>query len=115
MSQNMHPAQRAMLLVLPIAFIPFVLNFPSGLMLYWVTTNLWTTGQGLDHEAPDAEAAAAAEEEPRRTPPKGRNRARRRRRQADSGEEAADLLAPARPQGEAEEGRLAAVTEIASR
>ena len=30
-----------------IAFIPFVLNFPSGLMLYWVTTNLWTTGQGL--------------------------------------------------------------------
>ena len=43
----MQPAQRAMLLVLPIAFIPFVLNFPSGLMLYWLTTNLWTTGQGL--------------------------------------------------------------------
>jgi YidC/Oxa1 family membrane protein insertase len=36
-----------MLLILPIAFIPFVLNFPSGLMLYWLTTNLWTTGQGL--------------------------------------------------------------------
>ncbi len=47
MSQNMQPAQRAMLLILPIAFIPFVLNFPSGLMLYWLTTNLWTTGQGL--------------------------------------------------------------------
>jgi YidC/Oxa1 family membrane protein insertase len=47
MSQNMQPAQRIMLLVLPIAFIPFVLNFPSGLMLYWLTTNLWTTGQGL--------------------------------------------------------------------
>ncbi len=47
MSQNMQPAQRVMLLVLPIAFIPFVLNFPSGLMLYWLTTNLWTTGQGL--------------------------------------------------------------------
>ena len=43
----MQPAQRVMLLVLPIAFIPFVLNFPSGLMLYWLTTNLWTTGQGL--------------------------------------------------------------------
>ena len=43
----MQPAQRAMLLILPIAFIPFVLNFPSGLMLYWLTTNLWTTGQGL--------------------------------------------------------------------
>ena len=47
MSQNMQPAQRALLLILPIAFIPFVLNFPSGLMLYWLTTNLWTTGQGL--------------------------------------------------------------------
>jgi YidC/Oxa1 family membrane protein insertase len=47
MSQNMQPAQRAMMLLLPIAFIPFVLNFPSGLMLYWLTTNLWTTGQGL--------------------------------------------------------------------
>ena len=47
MSQNMQPAQRAMLLILPIAFIPFVLNFPSGLMIYWLTTNLWTTGQGL--------------------------------------------------------------------
>jgi YidC/Oxa1 family membrane protein insertase len=45
MSQNMQPAQRVMML--PIAFIPFVLNFPSGLMLYWLTTNLWTTGQGL--------------------------------------------------------------------
>jgi YidC/Oxa1 family membrane protein insertase len=47
MSQTMQPAQRVMLLVLPIAFIPFVLNFPSGLMLYWLTTNLWTTGQGI--------------------------------------------------------------------
>jgi YidC/Oxa1 family membrane protein insertase len=47
MSQTMQPAQRALMLILPIAFIPFVLNFPSGLMLYWLTTNLWTTGQGL--------------------------------------------------------------------
>jgi YidC/Oxa1 family membrane protein insertase len=47
MSQNMQPAQRALLLILPIAFIPFVLNFPAGLMVYWLTTNLWTTGQGL--------------------------------------------------------------------
>ena len=36
-----------MLLVLPLAFVPFVLNFPAGLMLYWLTTNLWTIGQGL--------------------------------------------------------------------
>jgi YidC/Oxa1 family membrane protein insertase len=47
MSTTMQPAQRALMLILPIAFIPFVLNFPSGLMVYWLTTNLWTTGQGL--------------------------------------------------------------------
>ena len=47
MSATAERAQRIMLLILPIAFIPFVLNFPSGLMLYWLTTNLWTTGQGL--------------------------------------------------------------------
>ena len=47
MSTTMQPAQRALMLILPIAFIPFVLNFPSGLMIYWLTTNLWTTGQGL--------------------------------------------------------------------
>ena len=47
MSTTMQPAQRVLMLILPIAFIPFVLNFPSGLMVYWLTTNLWTTGQGL--------------------------------------------------------------------
>ena len=47
MSQTMQPMQRALMLILPVAFIPFVLNFPAGLMLYWLTTNLWTTGQGL--------------------------------------------------------------------
>ena len=34
-------------MVLPVLFVPFILNFPAGLMLYWLTTNLWTTGQGL--------------------------------------------------------------------
>jgi YidC/Oxa1 family membrane protein insertase len=47
MSTTMQGAQRVMLMVLPIIFIPFVLNFPAGVMLYWVTTNLWTTGQGV--------------------------------------------------------------------
>jgi YidC/Oxa1 family membrane protein insertase len=39
--------QRTLLLIMPLAFLFFILNFPSGLVLYWVTTNLWTTGQGL--------------------------------------------------------------------
>jgi YidC/Oxa1 family membrane protein insertase len=47
MSTQMQKAQRILMLALPIVFIPFILNFPSGLMIYWLTTNLWTTGQGL--------------------------------------------------------------------
>ena len=34
-------------MVLPIVFVPFIIRFPAGLVLYWVTTNLWTVGQGL--------------------------------------------------------------------
>jgi YidC/Oxa1 family membrane protein insertase len=40
-------SQRIMIMVLPVVFLPFILRFPSGLMIYWLTTNLWTTGQGL--------------------------------------------------------------------
>jgi YidC/Oxa1 family membrane protein insertase len=47
MSGQMQKAQRVLLMVLPVVFIPFILNVPSGLMIYWLTTNLWTTGQGL--------------------------------------------------------------------
>jgi YidC/Oxa1 family membrane protein insertase len=39
--------QRIIFIVLPFAFVPFIINFPIGLLLYWVTTNLWTVGQGL--------------------------------------------------------------------
>ena len=47
MSTTMQGAQRILLMVLPVLFVPFILHFPAGLMLYWLTTNLWTTGQGL--------------------------------------------------------------------
>ena len=47
MSTTMQGAQRWMLMVLPVAFVPFLISFPSGLMIYWLTTNLWTTGQGF--------------------------------------------------------------------
>jgi YidC/Oxa1 family membrane protein insertase len=40
-------SQRYIFMALPFLFIPFVINFPVGLMIYWVTTNLWTVGQGL--------------------------------------------------------------------
>ena len=47
MSTTMDKMQRYLLLSLPLVFLFFVAAFPAGLMIYWVTTNLWTTGQGL--------------------------------------------------------------------
>ena len=47
MSTTMDRTQRTLLLLLPLAFLFVVINFPAGLILYWMTTNLWTVGQGL--------------------------------------------------------------------
>jgi YidC/Oxa1 family membrane protein insertase len=47
MSTTMDKAQRAILMIVPLVFISVVAHFPMGLVLYWVTTNLWTVGQGL--------------------------------------------------------------------
>jgi YidC/Oxa1 family membrane protein insertase len=47
MSTTMDKTQRTILLVMPIFFLFIVIRFPTGLVLYWVTTNLWTVGQGL--------------------------------------------------------------------
>jgi len=47
MSTTMDKTQRYLMLALPLIFLFFVVNFPAGLMIYWVTTNLWTSGQGV--------------------------------------------------------------------
>jgi YidC/Oxa1 family membrane protein insertase len=47
MSATMDKTQRRIMLVLPLLFIGITAQFPAGLVLYWMTTNLWTVGQGL--------------------------------------------------------------------
>jgi YidC/Oxa1 family membrane protein insertase len=47
MSATMDKTQRTIMLILPLVFITFIANFPQGLVIYWVTTNLWTVGQGV--------------------------------------------------------------------
>jgi YidC/Oxa1 family membrane protein insertase len=47
MSTTMDKTQRYIMLFVPLLFIGVVAHFPAGLILYWVTTNLWTVGQGL--------------------------------------------------------------------
>jgi YidC/Oxa1 family membrane protein insertase len=35
------------MLALPFIFVPFIQGFPAGLIVYWITTNVWTIGQQL--------------------------------------------------------------------
>jgi len=37
--------QRLLIIALPIVFVPFIYSFPAGLLLYWITTNVWTVLQ----------------------------------------------------------------------
>jgi YidC/Oxa1 family membrane protein insertase len=37
--------QRLLMYALPVVFTPFIISFPAGLVIYWITTNLWTMGQ----------------------------------------------------------------------
>ncbi len=45
MSVTADKSQRTMMMVLPFIFVPFIISFPAGLVLYWITTNFWTIGQ----------------------------------------------------------------------
>jgi YidC/Oxa1 family membrane protein insertase len=47
MMTSPNPQQKYMFLLLPLFFAPFILKFPIGVMLYWITTNLWSLMQYL--------------------------------------------------------------------
>ncbi|MCW2925485.1 MAG: YidC/Oxa1 family rane protein insertase [Thermoleophilia bacterium] len=47
MMNSPNPQQKYIFLLLPLFFAPFILKFPIGVMLYWITTNLWSLGQYL--------------------------------------------------------------------
>jgi YidC/Oxa1 family membrane protein insertase len=39
--------QQRIMYALPFVFATFIVNFPAGLIVYWITTNVWTVGQQL--------------------------------------------------------------------
>ena len=39
--------QRMLMVALPVVFVAFIWQFPAGLIVYWITTNLWTIVQQL--------------------------------------------------------------------
>jgi YidC/Oxa1 family membrane protein insertase len=90
MSATMDKTQRYLMMVLPVFFITFLLRFPMGLVVYWVTTNLWTVGQGLVTRrlAPKPGQAPSAPKRSSRTPPK----------EAEDGAAAAKAAAEREPQ-----------------
>jgi YidC/Oxa1 family membrane protein insertase len=45
MTTTMDKTQRNLMLAMPLVFVFFIINFPAGLILYWITTNTWTVGQ----------------------------------------------------------------------
>lgn len=84
MSATADKSQRTMMFVLPLIFVPFILNFPAGLILYWITTNIWTIGQGIAVQklipvpvaaTPEGAAAIQAAKPP---PPPPRKKKKRR-------------------------------------
>jgi YidC/Oxa1 family membrane protein insertase len=44
-SATMDKTQRQIMMFMPLVFVIFVINFPAGLMVYWITTNTWTMAQ----------------------------------------------------------------------
>jgi YidC/Oxa1 family membrane protein insertase len=47
MATTVDKMQRYLFMFMPVVFVFVIAHFPAGLVLYWVTTNLWTVGQGL--------------------------------------------------------------------
>ena len=39
------PNQRRLMLLLPLVFVVILFRYPAGLLVYWITTNVWTIGQ----------------------------------------------------------------------
>jgi YidC/Oxa1 family membrane protein insertase len=69
MSATADRTQRILFMVMPLVFVFIIARFPAGLVIYWVTTNLWTVGQGLITRRL-MPRPAAPEKRTSRTPPK---------------------------------------------
>jgi YidC/Oxa1 family membrane protein insertase len=42
---TMDKTQRNLILFMPLIFVFIIINFPAGVLVYWITTNTWTIGQ----------------------------------------------------------------------
>jgi YidC/Oxa1 family membrane protein insertase len=74
-------SQRMMMFILPLVFVPIAITFPAGLLLYWITTNIWTIGQGLviNRIIPVPEVATPAQAAAAKPPPPPPRKRKKRR------------------------------------
>ena len=74
--------QRLLMYALPVVFTPFIISFPAGLVIYWITTNVWTMGQQwvVKKLIPPPPKPTEAEEEKAAKPPPPPPRKKKRRR-----------------------------------
>jgi YidC/Oxa1 family membrane protein insertase len=63
--------QKLLMYGLPFIFTPFIISFPSGLIVYWITTNFWTVTQGyvLRKRLGPIQPAKGADGKPMAPPP----------------------------------------------
>jgi len=66
--------QRRIMLALPFVFTLFIINFEAGLMVYWITTNVWTIGQQLVVRKlyPKPEVVGASDDDTASKPARGK-------------------------------------------
>ena len=71
MAATVDKMQRTLFMIMPLIFVFVIAHFPAGLVLYWVTTNLWTVGQGLITRrlVPKTPPPSVGEKKSSRTPP----------------------------------------------
>jgi YidC/Oxa1 family membrane protein insertase len=81
MSITADKSQRMMMFILPLVFVPFVIGFPAGLVLYWITTNVWTIGQQytIQKLIPAPQVATPAEAMAVKAPPPPPKKKKKRR------------------------------------
>ncbi|HZJ28794.1 MAG TPA: YidC/Oxa1 family membrane protein insertase [Solirubrobacterales bacterium] len=81
MATSMDRNQKIMIFALPLIFVPFIIRFPAGLILYWITTNVWTIGQqfAVKKFIPPPDTAKLEEQRAAKPPPPPPRKRKKRR------------------------------------
>jgi YidC/Oxa1 family membrane protein insertase len=81
MAVSAEGSQKYMMYALPLFFVIFIVTFPAGLILYWITTNVWTIGQSyaIQRLVPAPATPTAAEVAAAKPPPPPPRKKKKRR------------------------------------